>query len=207
MLMPSHISLFFSKVNLNFWEEWFWFSLNNFVIDGSQAVGHEPAWLLILCWTSDQPVEEIVERYLLELVLSKDQRILFRFSGWCLIILYLAISALYLSICIPAFLLVWYVRNFWFESCVRNIELVTFGLNSCCHVVVLTSPPPEHVWKAIQLPGHTSRWIQSGYMEGFKITWIVVESGQQPPQISICRAIYIRTCPLPPTCAVGLKCI
>ena len=32
MLMPSHISLCFSKVNLNFWEELFWFSLNNFVI-------------------------------------------------------------------------------------------------------------------------------------------------------------------------------
>ena len=74
-----------------------------------------------------------------------------------------------LHTCVLACLI--YVRNCLIcLICVRNLELVTFGLNSCSHVVVLTSPPPEHVWIAVQLPGHNSRWIQSGYMEGFIIT-------------------------------------
>ena len=196
---PSHISLCFSKVNLYFWEERFWFSLNNFVIHGSQAVGHEPAWLLIFCWSWYQPVEEIVssvrssnshsDLLLTHLphffhcnsatvcgyFLKKHPRASFE-QGPAHLVSFLQLVfdhpvprnlctvPLDLHTCVLACLI---RSNFLISPvCVRNIELVTFGLNSCCHVVVLTSPAPEHVWIAVQLPGHNSAmWFESGYNE------------------------------------------
>ena len=107
--MSSHISAGSRQSDVDLGEKCFSSPIDDIVLQWNQSIRLQPAWAwLTFCSFWCILVREKVrfkiiwlKGNLFWLLLSKDHRILFGFSGLCLIILYLAISFLYLSILIP----------------------------------------------------------------------------------------------------------
>ena len=99
----------------------------------------------------------LVQKNLFRVFLSKDHLILFGFSGLCLIILYLAISSLYLSILIPGF-----------SNLIRHMQIL--NIEKSHHETGLLPPcrrPPLPNPKTC-LKTHSTVWVVRGLYLTYK---------------------------------------